>query len=247
MGARNPARTLSSVDFPQPLGPSSATNSPGAMDSETSSTAARLPAPKSTVTRSRRRRGSAFCGSRRCADRPRSGAAPARGGTAAIVLCVSCGLEWMSDARATRHPDWSSVMFEQFVMTSTIRARRRERRNPSILSCRTALAACCSCDGRRDGRDVGIAVRASFAHAMTNGLLSSSTRSAGAIPSLWRIAVVVQIAAHAHEPRARREGEVAAHRRAGDEGVIFRQLRAVDEVRPPPRSTWLRPLTTSSG
>src|SRR5215831_11391016 len=53
------------------------------------------------------------------------------------------------------------------------------------------------------------------------------------IPAFRRIRVVVQIAAHAHEPRAFREGEVPAHRWTGHVGVEFRQLRAVDEIDAP--------------
>src|SRR5262249_62031414 len=43
----------------------------------------------------------------------------------------------------------------------------------------------------------------------------------------------VQVAPHAHEPRAFREGEVPAHRRTGHVGMEFRQLRAVDEIDAP--------------
>src|ERR1700745_2582072 len=50
------------------------------------------------------------------------------------------------------------------------------------------------------------------------------------VPAFRRMRVVVQVAAHAHEPRAFREGEVPAHRRTGHVGGEFRQLRAVDEI-----------------
>src|SRR6516165_10189494 len=53
------------------------------------------------------------------------------------------------------------------------------------------------------------------------------------VPALRRMGVVVQVAAHAHEPRAFGEGEMAAHRRARHVAVEFRQLRAVDEAHAP--------------
>src|SRR5215468_1593638 len=53
------------------------------------------------------------------------------------------------------------------------------------------------------------------------------------VPTFRRMRVVVQVAAHAHEPRALREGEVPAHGRACYVGVEFRQLRAVDEINAP--------------
>lgn len=61
LGARKPANTLSRVDFPHPLGPSRATNSPAEMLSETSSTAACSHLLKRTLTRSSLRRDLASC------------------------------------------------------------------------------------------------------------------------------------------------------------------------------------------
>src|SRR5579864_6824660 len=46
VGRMRPAARLSSVDLPPPVGPTIATNSPGATDSETASTATYAPAPE---------------------------------------------------------------------------------------------------------------------------------------------------------------------------------------------------------
>src|SRR5262245_60674061 len=45
--------------------------------------------------------------------------------------------------------------------------------------------------------------------------------------------VVVQIAAHGHEARARRKGKVAAHRRTRHVGMEFGELRAVHKGHAP--------------
>ena len=49
------------------------------------------------------------------------------------------------------------------------------------------------------------------------------------IPALGRVRVIVQIAAHPHEPRTFREGEMAAHGWTRHVGVEFGQLCAIDE------------------
>jgi len=51
----------------------------------------------------------------------------------------------------------------------------------------------------------------------------------GRIPALGRVRVIVQIAAHPHEPRTFREGEMAAHGWTRHVGVEFGQLCAINE------------------
>src|SRR6516162_5188370 len=50
------------------------------------------------------------------------------------------------------------------------------------------------------------------------------------VPPRRGVGVIVKVAPHAYQFGARREGEVAAHRRAGHYGMKLRQLRAIDEV-----------------